>query len=164
MKVQSILANRIDAAGEMISYDESCKQVLANKIILAWIMKTCIEEYGGLDVPEIAEKYIEGEPEVSHAAVHMDETAEFIQGMKTESASIKENTVTFDIKFRAVLPISCETVDMIINVEAQNDYYPGYPIVKRGIYYTSRMISEQYGTVFSESEYQKIKKVKKVEI
>ena len=48
---------------------------------------------------------------------------------------------------------------MIINVESQNDFYPGYPIVKRGIYYTSRMISGQYGTVFVKSEYDKIKKV-----
>ena len=33
----------------------------------------------------------------------------------------------------------------MINVEAQNDFYPGYPLVKRGIYDCSRMISPQYG-------------------
>ncbi len=48
---------------------------------------------------------------------------------------------------------------MIINIEAQNDFYPGYPIIKRGIYYCSRMISSQYGVEFEESHYEKIKKV-----
>ena len=159
MEVQNALANRIDTAGEMISYDEACKQVLANKIILAWILRACVREYNDYSVEEIADKYIEGEPEVSKTAVHVDETAEFITGMNTESATMKEGTVTFDIKFRAILPETEEAVDMIINVEAQNDFYPGYPIVKRGVYYASRMISSQYGTVFTESEYQKIKKV-----
>ena len=159
MEVQNTLANRIDTAGEMISYDEVCKQVLANKIILAWILKACVREYNDYSVEEIANKYIEGEPEVSKTAVHVDETAEFITGMNTENATMKEGTVTFDIKFRTILPETKEAVDMIINVEAQNDFYPGYPIVKRGVYYASRMISSQYGTVFMDSEYQKIKKV-----
>ena len=55
-----------------------------------------------------------------------------------------------------------EVVDMIVNVEAQNDFYPGYPIVKRGVYYGCRLISSQYGTVFEKSEYEKIKKVASV--
>ena len=38
-------------------------------------------------------------------------------------------------------------------------FYPGYPIIKRGIYYCSRMISAQHGTEFSDSHYEKIKKV-----
>jgi hypothetical protein len=36
---------------------------------------------------------------------------------------------------------------------------PGYPLTKRGIYYCARMISEQYGTVFTKEEYSKINKV-----
>ena len=41
------------------AYDAACKKILSNKIILAWIMKSCLEEYRDLDVTEIAEKYIE---------------------------------------------------------------------------------------------------------
>ena len=44
-------------------------------------------------------------------------------------------------------------------MEAQNDFYPGYPLIKRGIYYCSRMISAQYGTEFTNSHYENIKKV-----
>ena len=52
-----------------------------------------------------------------------------------------------------------DLIRLIINIEAQNDFYPGYPLIKRGIYYGSRMISSQYGTEFTESDYDKIKKV-----
>ena len=50
-------------------------------------------------------------------------------------------------------------IRLIINIEAQNDFYPGYPLIKRGIYYCSRMISAQYGTEFKNSHYENIKKV-----
>ncbi len=159
MEIQNIFANRIDTAGNMISYDESCKKVLANKYILAWILKSCVQEYEDCSIKDITEKYIEGNPEISKTAVHVDESAEFITGTNTEDASINEGVTTFDIKFMSLLPEGSKEIDMIINVESQNDFYPGYPIVKRGIYYTSRMISGQYGTVFVKSEYDKIKKV-----
>ena len=159
MRVPNVLANRLEAAGIMVSYDEACKQVLANKYILAWILKSCIQEYAGEDIRTIAEKYIEGEASVSTEPVHMDESVEFVEGMRNESSSIREGKTTFDIKFRTILPGTDEGADMIINVEAQNNFHPGYRIEKRGVYYSCRMISEQYGTVFEESDYQKIKKV-----
>ena len=61
--------------------------------------------------------------------------------------------------FFAVAPVSGELIRLIINIEAQNDYYPGYPLIKRGLYYCSRMISAQYGTEFTGSHYEQIKKV-----
>lgn len=73
--------------------------------------------------------------------------------------TIPEGTVTFDIRFMALAPKSGELISLIINLEAQNDFYPGYPLIKRGIYYLSRMISAQYGTEFSESHYENVKKV-----
>ena len=42
---------------------------------------------------------------------------------------------------------------MIINVEAQKSFYPGYEIVTRGIFYSARMISAQSGVDFSASDY-----------
>ena len=72
---------------------------------------------------------------------------------------VHEGTVTYDIRFRAIVPGSGERIALIINVEAQNDFYPGYPLIKRGIYYCCRMISSQYGREFTDSHYEKIKKV-----
>ena len=79
--------------------------------------------------------------------------------MDTEDKSVREGTVTYDIRFRAIVPDSKEEISLIINVEAQNDFYPGYPLVKRGIYYCCRMISSQHGREFIGSHYEKIKKV-----
>ena len=42
-----------------LQYDEAVKRLLANKRILAAIMKDCVEEYRGCTVEEIAEKYNE---------------------------------------------------------------------------------------------------------
>ncbi len=188
MKSQNSLAKRIDTAGSIASYDEACKQLLANKVILAWILKYSTKEFADYDIYEIAEKYIEGEPEISKEAVHRDESydiskgtinidemsgfiedlsdedalPEFIEGLNAEDASIKEGIVKYYIKFRVIIPDTDNVTDMIVNIEAQNDFYPGYPIIKRGIYYSSRMISSQYETVFTESHYEKLKKVSSI--
>lgn len=67
--------------------------------------------------------------------------------------------MTFDIIFYALLPFSKNHIKPFINVEAQDDYYPGYDIQQRGIFYGNRMISSQYGRVFVEPDYNKIQKV-----
>lgn len=165
-----MLANYIDTANTKANLDTACKQLLANKIILAWIMKYTMKEYQNYSVQEIAENYIEGFPVISTVSVHSDvkdpeskntdlSESEFIHGDSTEDSTITEGTVTFDIRFRAIAPQNGEYATLIINIEAQNDFYPGYPLIKRGIYYCCRMISAQYGTEFQNSHYENIKKV-----
>ena len=156
MEVENILAKNITAAGEKAAYDACCKRLLANKIILAWIMKSCLEEYKDYDVQTIAEKYIEGDPQISAISVNPDE--EQIQGACTEDVTIKEGTITYDIRFFAIAPVSGGVIKLIINCESQNDFYPGYPLLKRGIFYCSRMISSQYGVEFTDGHYEKIRK------
>ena len=83
-----------------------------------------------------------------------------IRTEQTEDSSEKEGTVFFDIRFTALVPGEDDSfIELIINFEAQNDFHPGYPLLKRGIYYCSRMISSQYGTVFTKSDYGEIQKV-----
>ena len=156
-----------------MQYDEAVNRLLANKRILAAIMKDCVEEYRDCTVEEIAEKYIEGVPQVGEAGVHLDETnrgcpeeksstgrAEgCIHGAATEDASRTEGTVRYDIRFFASVPGEEGRISLIINVEAQNRFRPGYPLIKRAIYYGGRMLSAQYGPVFTKSEYGKLKKV-----
>ena len=161
MNTDTTIAKNIRVADEKASYDAACKRLLSEKIILAWIMKNCLEEYRDCDVEEIAEKYIEGTPQVGEVAAAPDESnrASMIQGAGNEDASLTEGTVTYDIRFLATAPVSGELIRLILNVEAQNDFYPGYPLIKRGIYYCSRMVSAQYGTEFTNSHYENIKKV-----
>lgn len=161
MRIETSLAKNIRIADDKAKYDASCKRLLSEKMILAWIMKSCLQEYQDCDIKEIAEKYIEGSPQVAEIAVAPDETnaPTLIQGMGNEDTSMTEGVITYDIRFFAITPVSGEKIRLIINVEAQNDYYPGYPLTKRSIYYCSRLISSQYGTEFTESHYEKIKKV-----
>jgi len=160
MEQKTTLSQSIDIVEQKAQYDEACKKVLAEKIILAWIMRHTMKEYADYDVQEIVEKFIVGEPKVAETKVLPDETnAPKITGTGIEDSTVTEGSVTYDIQFRAIMPDSKEVVQMIINVEAQNDFYPGYPIIKRGIYYCARMISAQYGTVFTKSHYEKIQKV-----
>jgi hypothetical protein len=161
MQMETILARNIEAAEGKAAYDHAVKRLLANKMILAWIMKSCIEEYRNIPVNDIANRFIEGTPEVAETAVHpdMEVQTEQIQGSFTEDSSINEKTVTYDVRFFALAPAMDELVTLIINIEAQNDFYPGYPLIKRALYYCSRMISSQFGRDFSESGYGEIKKV-----
>ena len=119
-----------------------------------------MKEYAEYDVREIVERFIDGEPTVAEVSMLPDETnAPKITGTGVEDSSVTEGKITYDIQFRAIIPNANEMVQMIINVEAQNDFSPGYPIIKRGIYYGARMISSQYGAVFTKSHYEKIQKV-----
>ena len=159
MEAETTIAQGLHTTDDSSGYDAACKRVLSEKAILARIMKSCLEEYKDQDVNDIAEKYIEGQPQVSAVPVLPDEGGTVISGMDTEDKSVHEGTVTYDIRFRAIVPGSEEQIALIINVEAQNDFYPGYPLIKRGIYYCSRMISSQYGREFTGPHYEKIKKV-----
>ena len=159
MDEQTTLAQGLHVTDDSAGYDAACKRVLSEKAILARIMKSCLEEYKDCDVNDIAEKYIEGQPQVSAVPVLPDEDSTIISGMDTEDKSVHEGTVTYDIRFRAIVPSSGERIALIINVEAQNDFYPGYPLIMRAIYYCCRIISSQYGREFTNSHYEKIKKV-----
>jgi len=153
MQQNTILTEYISQADKKELYDENLKKVLANKMILAWIMKECVSEYQDIDVKDIATKYIEGIPNNGKISV---QTNEYIQGLPNEEVGGKNR---YDIRFQAIAPDGDDFVGLIINLEAQNNFYPGYPLIKRVIYYGGSIISGQYGTVFGNSEYQKIKKV-----
>ena len=141
-------------------YDEACKNVLSEKGIAAHILRECVEEYKDISIADIIHKYIQGKPEISKVLVQEEGALTKIRTEQTEDSSEREGIVFFDVRFTALVPGEDNSfIELIINFEAQNDFHPGYPLLKRGIYYCSRMISSQYGTVFTKSDYGKIKKV-----
>ena len=140
-------------------YDAACKKVLSEKGIVAHILKTCVEEYKDISIEEII-KCIQGKPEIDKVLIQDVSIPTRIGSEQTEDASDREHTIFYDIRFTATVPSTDgEIIELIINLEAQNDFNPGYPLLKRGIYYCSRMISSQYGTIFVKSDYGNIKKV-----
>lgn len=52
MKIETTISEDIRITDEITNYDEACKRLLSEKIILAWIMKSCMEEYRALDAWE----------------------------------------------------------------------------------------------------------------
>lgn len=108
-------------------------------------------------------KYIEGSPDVGNIPVDPDATnkadAGKIQGLANDDKSLTEGNIFYDIKFSALAPSLDEAVYLVMNIESQNDYSPGYPILKRGTYYCARMLSAQKGTIFSGKSYGKLRKV-----
>ena len=159
MEINTPIAEDIHTTDESANYDAACKRLLSEKSILAWIMKSCLEEYRDCTIQKIAETYIESQPQVGEVPVTPDETnAAHVRGVSNEDTSLTEGTVTYDIRFLASAPASDGLIQLIINVEAQGRFDPGYRLIKRGIYYGCRMISARYGTEFTHAEYQKIKK------
>lgn len=164
MTDNSVLLKQIFKNPVMTSYDASCKRLLSNKTILAWIIKSCIKEYEACEIEYIAKYCLEENSMVGQAAVHPDEVfcGEQIRGSAQQDTSAQEGTITYDIKVCAWLPGTEERKErgrLFLDIEAQNDFHPGYPVVTRGIYYVGRMISAQYGTEFTHSRYGDLKKV-----
>ena len=257
MGKETYLAHTITQTDYEARYDRAAKKLLANKLVLAHILKDCVKEYQACSIMDIAQKYIEGEPEVGTTGVYMDDSnspvqtdikretvvtqeAEVqtmneqamnahamsiqamntqevnahainaqsmkvqamntleenaqainaqamntqsmkvqamnahamsiqamntqvtkVQGMGNEDISQNEGTVYYDVRFNAIVPSTEEhgNIKLIINAEAQNRFKPKYPLTKRAVYYGSRLISAQNGTVFTKSDYQKLRKV-----
>lgn len=152
-------------AGKNPEYDAAAKKLLSSKKILAWILKYCVEEFKDSSIADIRDRYIIGIPETASVPVLPDETnaaammgTDRISGERTEDTTITEGKVTFDVRFRAITPHN-ELVQLIINIEAQRSRRTSYPLLKRAMYYVSRLISSQYGVDFDRAQYGKIKKV-----
>ena len=232
MGKETYLAHTITQTDYEARYDRAAKKLLANKLVLAHILKDCVKEYQACSIMDIVQKYIEGEPEVGTTGVNMDDSNSHeqpdikretvvtqaaeaqamkvqvmntqeenaqainaqamntqsmkvqamnaqamnahavsiqamntqvtkVQGMGNEDISQNEGTVYYDVRFNAIAPSIEEhgNIRLIINAEAQNRFKPKYPLTKRAVYYGSRLISAQNGTVFTKSDYQKLRKV-----
>ncbi len=140
-------------AGKNAAYDIAAKKLLASRKILAWILKYCVEEFKESEIADIRDRYIIGTPEVALTPVLPDQTnaVSHIRGESTEDATLTEGRVTFDIRFRAVTPEE-DPLELIINVEAQRSSHLTYPLMKRAVYYCSRLISSQYTVDFEKAK------------
>ena len=145
MKTTTDLANSLAIARDKAAYDASCKRILANSYLLAWILQSCVAEFSTTPIETIAKTCIDGAPQIGTTPIHPDEVPERIHGLATEDKTLHEGMITYDLLFHAITPDTKEPIQLLINVEAQKDDTPGYPLVKRGLYYCSRLISFQYG-------------------
>ena len=157
------LASDIEKENLFIQYDKSIKKVLANKPILARILKFTVNELSTLSLQQI-ESCIDSnsvmlgqtfvEPGLSNPKIISKQLEDDISG---------EGRIVYDLRFVVNLPDG-EKTKIIINVEAQRKSNPGYSIVNRGIFYAARLLSAQLNTEFTNNgsdsaQYDNMKKV-----
>jgi len=140
-------------------YDDVCKSLLKDKQIMARILKACVEEFSDCQLDDIIKYAFVGEVHVGSYPVDRDAVAPEVANEDTEDSVLNEGLIRYDLRFTVIVPNSEEQVSLIINIEAQNDHYPGYDLVTRAIYYCSRMIASQKNSVFFSDDYHKIRKV-----
>ena len=155
--IHTILNNTSHITDLATQYDEAAKKLLAQKIVLAHILKRILDDFKDMDPKDIV-PYIEGEPQIGVVpvdpgltnATHPSETDEII-GFNTENTIINEGSIYFDI----VLYVhrKCGLTKVILNVEPQKDEPRKYPVLNRGIFYVSRLISSQKYRDFKGQDY-----------
>ena len=158
MRKKTYLANAIDIADMQAEYDGEAKKLVSDRTILAWIVKYTVRELRDNTIEEI-KAAIEGEPEIAMVPVYPGrKKPDAIVGLPTENKVPNEGTVTFDIRFHVLVP-GGERIKILLNIEIQKDYYPGYDLVTRAVFYCARMLSAQLDTEFTAENYDEVKKV-----
>ncbi len=152
------LAHGIEKTEYEAQYDENVKALLSDKQVLARIAKHRTEEFKDYEISEIME-CIEGEPEISKVSLYPGKgKKEAITGMNSESKESNEGEITFDVRFY-MLTKDEERIKIILNIEAQKQYYQKYHFEPRAVFYCARMLSEQLDREFTTDDYDGLKKV-----
>ena len=75
-----VVGNRIsqilDVSDRKTRYDASARNLVAQKAILAYILKSAMDEFSSVSVKQIAEELIEGSPQINEIPVHQDSRAD----------------------------------------------------------------------------------------
>ena len=136
---------------QKILLDQHFKNILRNKLILAYIMKDNLDEYANSSIGEIM-KCIEPQGDVP---LH----THLISGHRNENNE-DDVSVVFDSLVYASLPHDDKRkIAMIINLEAQGELKGRSHVLSRANYYNSRNVSMQVEEVFKHAQYDDIVKV-----
>lgn len=160
---ETYISKTLSALGDGVAkVDEKIKALLADKQILARILKYSVEDFKEYDILEIINRIEEveilGVP-VDAGLSHKSKN-EFgkISGSNTEDNVPGKGVIYYDIRFN--ITKGKKRIKVLINIEAQTTTSVsrlGYHIENRMTYYLSRMISSQKEQEFFGSDYDKIK-------
>ena len=125
--------------------DQASKSIVADRQILARIVKNCVPEAKRFSIEEL-EQLIPANLTIGKVPVERDPAAAdpgVVRQENTEDGTIREGTVHFDILFTLELPGSKSPILLIINVEVQNRRDLPYPLERRAEIYAARLVSRQ---------------------
>ena len=157
------LAQAVEAANDFSSYDTNIKLLLADKQILARILKYAVQEFKEMAVSDIMSSIGD---DIDIGTKPLDaglSNLGRINLSNTEDNVPGEGKIFFDIRFSAYHREM--EMKFLVNVEAQRSTAPsklGYHLENRIIFYLARMISAQKQTEFFHSDFDNIKKVRSI--
>lgn len=157
------LAQAVEAANDFSSYDTNIKLLLADKQILARILKYAVQEFKEMAVSDIMSSIGD---DIDIGTKPLDaglSNLGRINLSNTEDNVPGEGKIFFDIRFSAYHREM--EMKFLVNVEAQRSTAPsklGYHLENRIIFYLARMISAQKQTEFLHSDFDSIKKVRSI--
>lgn len=140
-------------------YDQTMKELLSDRQVLAWILKRFVPEYKDCALEDIEKKYIQSET-IMVSKIGVEQGSETTQGIRNEDTVQGEAAIFYDVLFHVWYPgMNGKQIGMYLNLEAQSDYYPGYPIEPRGIYYAARRLTAQLKKIDKDTNYGSLQKV-----
>lgn len=131
--------NKITTSKQTTMYDHLCKMIIGNEEVLSRIIKVVVGEAKHLSIEEIR-KLIKGihiGDRIVNPHFHLVDKEDFIKD---------EGIIYYDILCYIDLPQEDKKkIRVYLNVEIQNNLYPGYSIITRAQAYIARMLSSQWG-------------------
>ena len=126
--------------------------IIGNEEVLSRIIKVVVDEAKHLSIEEIR-RLIKG--------VHIGDRIVNPHFHLVDKEGIKdEGMVYYDILCYIDVPQKDgKKIRVYLNVEIQNNLYPGYSIITRGQTYIARMLSSQWGREYDGKNYDGMKKV-----
>lgn len=162
-ETETYLAQTLHMVAGVETYDTLARALLADRQILAWILRYTVAEFRDMSMSDIAacigEDIVVGNTPVEPGLTNLGRVRE----TRTEDNVPGEGTIFFDIRFSAYPQKA--GVKLLINMEAQKSSTLGdlhYHLENRIVFYLSRMISAQKNTEFWHSDYDGLKKVRSI--
>lgn len=158
------LAQSVEATNDIgAAYDANIKYLLADKQVLARILKYAVEEFHDMPLNEIMANIGDNIEIGSKSLVPGLTNLGRVQLSSAEDNVPGEGKIYFDIRFSAYN--RTDEMKFLINVEAQRASSAkklGYHLENRIVFYLARMISAQKQTEFYHSDYDNLKKVRSI--
>ena len=157
------LAQAVEAANDLSTYDTNVKFLLADKQILARVLKYAVQEFKDMTIEDIMDSIGD---DIDVGTKPLDAGLSNIgrvNATNTEDNIPGEGKIFFDIRFTAYHKAT--EMKFLINLEAQKSSKPsklGYHLENRIVFYLARMISAQKQTEFYHSDYDNLKKVRSI--
>lgn len=143
-------------SGEKLTEDTYAKEFFKDPYILAIVLSYTISEFKGKSYNEIA-------AQICNIRLDENMTQGLLQSSDIHFSDTEDNSVTdglsrYDIVFDVYGDINA-SVTLTIDLEIQKSLKASENIIKRGVYYLSRLISRQLGEVFGAEKYGTLHKV-----